>query len=163
MTVVQDPEMPSAQILSIVYEGLHQRIRDNFDLQWRGPTFALTAQSFLFVGFVEASLAPHLRALQVTFGFLIFVAGAVSSYVMARADTNVTVDQHALDAYEAAILGQQSEFLLHHVDYARRSERYLGKRRARNFAVPGYLAWMGLLLLISITGLAAGIWTWVAR
>ena len=154
--------------IGIVYQGLNCRISDNFDLQWRGPVFALTAQAFLFVVFVDAT-TPKLWVLQFLVGMLILIVGGVSSLVMDRAGVRIAADQKILDKYEKKLLGDSSEFLLHHESLKERFEFAYGpggsktvwwlSRRQRN----SERLWQSLQLSIGVLGLGAGIWAFVVR
>jgi Lsr2 len=102
----QDPSHYEA-----AYSVLSDRISDNFDLQWRGPTFALTAQAFLFIGFLTAT-SNHV--IQAVLAILIIVVGVAAALLMARVQCLIAIDQALLDKYGQKLLGNNSDLLLQH-------------------------------------------------
>jgi hypothetical protein len=93
-----------------LYNGLVVRTSDNLDVQWRGPSFALAAQSFLLLGFVES----HDHWQQAIFSALIIVVGLVSIYVMHRLQLVIDLDRVLLDRYEEDLVHGHQSWLQHH-------------------------------------------------
>lgn len=118
----QDPSRCEA-----AYQVLSDRIGDNFDLQWRGPTFALTAQSFLFIGFLTAT-SNHV--IQAVLAVLIVVVGVAAALLMARVQCLIAIDQALLDKYGKILLGNDSELLLHH------AQRVKLRARETKYSIP---------------------------
>jgi Lsr2 len=93
------------------YQVLSDRISDNFDLQWRGPTFALTAQSFLFLGFLTAK---SYSTIQLVMAFLIVIVGAAAALLMGYVQHLIIIDQKLLDKYGFIFLRKHPELQLLH-------------------------------------------------
>jgi hypothetical protein len=137
----------SAQDLSsyeAAYQVLSDRISDNFDLQWRGPTFALTAQSFLFLGFL-AAMSYH--TIQIILAALIFIVGVAASLLMARVQCLIKIDQTLLDEYGQNLIGRNSNLLLLHAANVRR------RAAGVNYAIPKRTR-----LLLRLTPTPTGLW-----
>jgi hypothetical protein len=159
--------------LTTVYQGLNSRVRDNFDLQWRGPTFALTAQSFLFAAWANSSRHP---VVQMYFGFLVFIVGIVAFVVMQRVQFLIEIDQELLDRYEEEMNVPRHLRLNHTSPPIKRAEETSKSGREpilRTDEVEpkaGWLykilpnalnstLWSILLLIIGFFGLGLGLWS----
>ena len=108
------------------YQALSDRISDNFDLQWRGPTFALTAQSFLFLGFLTATSYK----IQIALASLIFLVGAAAALLMARVQCLIGIDQTLLDRYAEKFINKdiEPEYLPHHAVHTKKRADAVGRR-----------------------------------
>jgi hypothetical protein len=146
----QDPSHCEA-----AYNVLSDRISDNFDLQWRGPTFALTAQAFLFIGFLTAT-SNHV--IQAVLAILIVVVGTAAALLMARVQCLIAIDQALLDKYGQILLGNKSDLLLHHAQRVRLRAEKTGyhirwRTRALLIATPTpVMLWIITLLALSGAG-----------
>jgi len=147
--------------LEAAYQVLSDRISDNFDLQWRGPTFALTAQSFLLLGYLQAISYHYIR---VMLAALLVIVGIAAALLMARVQCLISIDQKLLDKYGNDLLGGSSEYLLRHA--ARIKERATGAEynipwRAKlllRTPTPTML-WIITLLALSAAGIYMLLWT----
>lgn len=147
----QDPSHCEA-----AYNVLSDRISDNFDLQWRGPTFALTAQSFLFIGFLTAT-SNHV--IQAVLAVLIVVVGVAAALLMARVQCLIAIDQALLDKYGKILLGNDSNLLLHHAQRVKlraKETKYTIPRRTRlllKVTPTPIMLWIITLLALSGAGI----------
>jgi hypothetical protein len=145
------------------YQILSDRISDNFDLQWRGPTFALTAQSFLFLGF----LAAKSYEIQIALASLIFLVGAAAALLMGRVQCLIGIDQTLLDRYAEKFIDKdkESEYLPHHAlnaeDRAAAAGRTLRGRTKflLNTTPTPTVLWIFTLLALSAGGIYLLVWT----
>jgi hypothetical protein len=118
--VTRDKESAgSTAQVEAVYGTLTARISDNFDLQWRGPTFALAAQSFLFGGFLGAMKYPWLQML---LALLIAQAGIAAALLMLHVSSLIDLDCRLLDRYEEILIPERPQLRLHNA--ARGRTRY---------------------------------------
>ncbi len=147
----QDPSHCEA-----AYHVLSERISDNFDLQWRGPTFALTAQSFLFIGFLTAK-GNHV--IQAVLAVLIVVVGVAAALLMARVQCLISIDQALLDKYGQILLGNNSDLLLHHAQRVKHRAKKTGytipwRTKLLNLVTPTpIMLWIITLLALSGAGI----------
>jgi hypothetical protein len=148
--------------IEAAYQVLSGRVSGNFDLQWRGPTFALTAQSFLFVGFLSAMQYP---LLQILMAALIGFAGVVSALVMLHVRYMIGLDHQLLDKYEKTLLVRYPELRLHHASSGQARAAILGDAWHRRGPVDRLflrlsptLLWIIMLLTFSAVGVVLLIW-----
>ena len=152
----------SAAHIEAVYGTLSDRISDNFDLQWRGPTFALAAQSFLFGGFLGAMKYPWLQML---LALLIAQAGIASALLMLHVNTLIDLDSRLLDRFEEILIPERPQLRLHNA--LRGRSRYAtiigqGWKPSWIFSwimrVDAVTLWITILGFFSIAGAALLVW-----
>jgi hypothetical protein len=154
--------LPGTSGIEAVYSLLSDRISDNFDLQWRGPTFALTAQSFLFIAFLSVMQDP---GFQVLLAALIALTGVVPALVMLHVDRMIALDRHLLDEYEKILLADHPELRLHHTLMERDRVRAVRGKQSRQWPFADWLLqlnsvflWVIMLLTFSGVGISLLIW-----
>jgi hypothetical protein len=148
--------------IEAAYQMLSVRISDNFDLQWRGPTFALAAQSFLFGGFLSAMRYPWLQILLAT---LIAQAGIAAALLMLHVRHAISLDEQLLDRYEERLIGDFPQLRLHNALHGKsRSSAILGPDwkpspfTAWIVGLNSAVLWITILLFFSLVGIGLLLW-----
>lgn len=87
-----------------VYQTLFLRYQSNTDLQWRVPSFVVTAEAFVFAGLFTLNSKAAVMLLGLL-GFLLAIGGSLT---MRRLELAAILDRGLLDIYETRLLPQSN-------------------------------------------------------
>lgn len=151
--------------LRAIYQVLHDRYANNALLEWQVAVYTIAAQAALLVGVLAAPTGSPTWV----FGSAALVVGVVGALVARRIELTGWLDREQLDVIEAELARGRPDLLLHHGDSFRQrvtrrgglksSQRTALHRldaRVTRFVPPGAML-AGLMFLLGITGLAAGV------